>query len=491
MEDSASTPPAASTATPASTSATPAAPGQLDKKQTRKAVEALLAHSRSRKNANGLLLNENENFFLMVVLWKIPSKELRLRLSLPHGIRSDLADICLFTKDEPNVTPEKTEQFYKKLLKKHGIKTISQIIPLRTLKKEYKAYEAKLRLLGSFDLFLSDARIRRLLPSHLGRHFYKRKKVPIPVNLKAKNLSKEINSSIGGTVLNISKSGSCSTIRIGHTGMQVQHITENIVAVTKKLSQKLPEKWESVKLLYVKTERSVALPIFSSFVSSWDEAKGMNISSLKKQEAKKLQKQKEHKKKQKEKKRNRKPMKRDRKSTSALPTEETAPKTCGSPVKGPGPQKKKTPQPKKKETCRIKAQNKVHVESEEEIPLLVPIGETPAKENVEVQKHATGEKSPVKSPGSNPPRGKKRKAFPALEMPKAPEPKTPGKGPGKKPKVKEEVEKQRNSPLGKKDPKQTPKKPEAKFFTTANKSAKKASHTPKQWSQKPKVPQPT
>ena len=47
--------------------------------------------------------------------------------SLPHGIRSDLADICLFTKDEPNVTPEKTECFYKKLLNSHGVKTISQV----------------------------------------------------------------------------------------------------------------------------------------------------------------------------------------------------------------------------------------------------------------------------------------------------------------------------------------------------------------------------
>lgn len=47
--------------------------------------------------------------------------------SLPHSIRSDLADICLFTKDNPNVTPEKTEHFYKKLLNKHGIKTISQV----------------------------------------------------------------------------------------------------------------------------------------------------------------------------------------------------------------------------------------------------------------------------------------------------------------------------------------------------------------------------
>lgn len=42
------------------------------------------------------------------------------------------------------------------------------------------------------------------------------------------------------------------------------------------------QKWESVKLLYVKTEKSVALPIFSSFVSSQDEAKGVCTPSQKK-----------------------------------------------------------------------------------------------------------------------------------------------------------------------------------------------------------------
>ncbi|XP_014648921.1 PREDICTED: ribosomal L1 domain-containing protein 1 [Ceratotherium simum simum] len=492
MEALASTAPSSSTATSAATPATPAVLEQLDKEQIKKAVDALLAHSKSRKNANGLLLNENENFFLMVVLWKIPSKELRVKLALPHGIRSDLADICLFTKDEPNVTPEKTERFYKKLLNKHGIKTISQIIPFRTLKKEYKAYEAKLRLLGSFDLFLTDARIRRLLPSHLGRHFYNRKKVPIPVNLLAKNLSREINESIGGTVLNISKSGSCSTIRIGHTGMQVQHIMENVVAVAKRLSQKLPEKWESVKLLYVKTEKSVALPIFSSFVSSQDDAKGVRTPSQKKKEAKKKQRQKEYLDKRRENKRKKRLLKlAEKKAKPAPAARQAAPTTNGAPAKGPAPWKAGTPARKKKQTSGGKAQVKVQDESEEEIPVLVPLGETPAKENVEIQKYATVKKSPKKSPGPSTAHGKKRKAFPALETPKAAEPETPGKGPGKKPRIKEEVEKERNSSLGKKDPRPTPKKPEAKFFTTAGKSARKAAHTPKQWPKKPRVPQST
>uniref|UniRef100_A0A2K5QG17 Ribosomal L1 domain-containing protein 1 n=1 Tax=Cebus imitator TaxID=2715852 RepID=A0A2K5QG17_CEBIM len=435
MEDSASTPLSSSAANATSTS-TPAAPTarkQLDKEQVRKALDALLTHCKSRKNNYGLLLNENENLFLMVVLWKIPSKELRLWFST--------------FADEPNSTPEKTEQFYRKLLNKHGIKTISQIIPFQTLKKEYKPFEAKLRLLSTFDFFLTDARIRRLLPSLIGRHFYQRKKVPVSVNLLSKNLSREINDYIGGTVLNISKSGSCSAIRIGHVGMQIEHIIENIVAVTKGLSEKLPEKWESVKLLFVKTEKSAALPIFSSFVSNWDEAT------------------------------------------------------------------KKSMLNKKKKVSRILNTHRMNNQGDRDHP--GQHGETPSLlkmqklaehgelvsgfvvffyvilSSSQIQKHATGKKSPTKSPIPSTPRGKKRKALPASETPKAAESETPKKGPRKKPKIKEEAVKEKNPSLGKKDVRQTPKKPEAKFFTTPSKSARKASHTPKKRPKKTKVPRST
>ncbi|XP_017746183.1 PREDICTED: ribosomal L1 domain-containing protein 1 [Rhinopithecus bieti] len=487
MEDSASAAPSSSvaTATSASTPGTPTAQKQLDKEQVRKAVDALLTHCKSRKNNYGLLLNESENLFLMVVLWKIPSKELRVRLTLPHSIRSDSEDICLFTKDEPNSTPEKTEQFYRKLLNKHGIKTISQIISLQTLKKEYKSYEAKLRLLSSFDFFITDARIRRLLPSLIGRHFYQRKKVPVSVNLLSKNLSREINDCVGGTVLNISKSGSCSAIRIGHIGMQIEHIIENIVAVTKGLSEKLPEKWESVKLLFVKTDKSAALPIFSSFVSNWDEATKRSMLNKRKKEARRKRRERNF-----EKQKERKKKRQARKSASVLSKDDVAPESGDTTVKKPESRKEQTPEHGKKKRGRGKAQVKATDESEDEIPQLVPIGKTtPANENVEIQKHATGKKSPTKSPNPSTPRGKKRKTLPTSETPKAAE--TPGKGPGKKRKIKEEAVKEKNPSLGKKDARQTPKKPEAKFFTTLSKSVRKASHTPKKWPKKPKVPQST
>uniref|UniRef100_A0A2K5LMU1 Ribosomal L1 domain-containing protein 1 n=1 Tax=Cercocebus atys TaxID=9531 RepID=A0A2K5LMU1_CERAT len=436
MEDSASAPPSssASTATSASTPGAPTARKQLDKEQVRKAVDALLTHCQSRKNNYGLLLNESENLFLMVVLWKIPSKELRVRLTLPHSIRSDSEDICLFTKDEPNSTPEKTEQFYRKLLNKHGIKTISQIISLQTLKKEYKSYEAKLRLLSSFDFFLTDARIRRLLPSLIGRHFYQRKKVPVSVNLLSKNLSREINDCVGGTVLNISKSGSCSAIRIGHIGMQIEHIIENIVAVTKGLSEKLPEKWESVKLLFVKTDKSAALPIFSSFVSNWDEATKRSMLNKRKKARRKRRERNFEKQKERKKKR------QARKSASVLSKDDVAPESGDTTVKKPESKKEQTPEHGKKKRGRGKAQVKATDESEDEIPQLVPIGKTtPANENVEIQKHATGKTVSNKDT----PRGEEKKGLARSETPKA--------GPGEEAKqIQEEAVKEKNPSTGEK-----------------------------------------
>lgn len=100
-------------------------------------------------------------------------------------------------------------------------------------------------------------------------------------------------------------------------------------------------------------------------------------------------------------------------------------------LQDPEPQKKETPEFEMKETCRVKVQNRVQDKSEEAIPLLVPTGKSPTKENVEIQKHATGKKSPRKGPGLNTYHAKKRKVFTALETLKGTERKTPGKGPGK------------------------------------------------------------
>uniref|UniRef100_A0A8D2PD35 Ribosomal L1 domain-containing protein 1 n=1 Tax=Zosterops lateralis melanops TaxID=1220523 RepID=A0A8D2PD35_ZOSLA len=236
---------------------------------------------RKKNKGDALLLNEGESVHLLVTVWKVPQEAKVIRIPLPHGPRPETAEVCLFTKDEPNLSAEQTENLYKKLLLRSGVRTISRVICYKTLKKEYKMFEAKRRLLNSFDLFLSDDRIRRLLPSHLGKHFYEKKKAPLSVNLKAKDLAKELEKHIQGTVLPVNNKG---TTRIGHTGMKVDEILENIIAAAKVIGEKLPKKWKNVKILHLKTLKSVALPIFTANISNLDELD--KEPSLKKNEVK-------------------------------------------------------------------------------------------------------------------------------------------------------------------------------------------------------------
>nr|XP_008119874.1 PREDICTED: ribosomal L1 domain-containing protein 1 [Anolis carolinensis] len=238
---------------------------QPDPQQIKKAALALLAHSKSKKNkAEKLLLNEDRNLFLMITVWKIPPREQVVKIPLPHNIQPATAEVCLFTKDEPDSTAEQTENLYKKLLSQHGITSVTEVISYKTLKKEYKPFEAKRRLLGRFALFLADDRIRRLLPSHIGKHFYRSKKAPLSVNLRSKNLAKEINKHIQGTTLPVTNKGCCYSVRIGHTGMEAGQISENVIAAANAIAAKAPQIWRSVKILHLKTEKSVALPVFTS-----------------------------------------------------------------------------------------------------------------------------------------------------------------------------------------------------------------------------------
>ncbi|XP_074052565.1 LOW QUALITY PROTEIN: ribosomal L1 domain-containing protein 1-like [Macrotis lagotis] len=349
-----------------------AEPQLVPHQQIKKAIEALMKYRKDEQNANVLLLNENENVFLMVTLWKIPPNGKEIRIPLPHGIRPDTKEVCLFTKDESNLTSEQTENFYKQLLKKKGITSITEVIPYKRLKQEYKPYEAKRRLLGSYDLFLADQRIRRLLPSHIGKHFYRRKKVPLSVDLTTKNLSEHINRIIQGTSLSVTNHGCCNTSRVGHTGMPVDHLVENIVAAIDVISKKLPEKWESVKLLHLKTEKSLSLPIFSSFVSHLDSQKRKKLKQGKKV------------------------------ATKAAQTAVKSKSKC--PLDGP--------------ELEAEKEDKAEPDFEDEIPQLVPIQATPQKcpKKAALKKESTGESLSAETPQAKTRLGK-RKASKALETP--------------------------------------------------------------------------
>ncbi|NWU42612.1 RL1D1 protein, partial [Hylia prasina] len=433
--------------------------------QVKKAVEALVAFARRKAKGDALLLNENESVHLLVTVWKVPQVSKVIRIPLPHGIRPETTEVCLFTKDEPNLSAEQTENLYKKLLLRNGIRSISQIISYKTLKKEYKMFEAKRRLLNSFDLFLSDDRIRRLLPSHLGKHFYEKKKAPLSVNLKAKDLAKELEKHIQGTILPVNNKGCCYTTRIGHTGMKVDEILENIIEAAKVIGNKLPKKWKNVKILHLKTLKSVALPIFTANISNLDELDKQ--PSIKKTEVKKAKPKKV-----------KTTAKKLKSSQVTVTTESKAAAGAQEPVI-----KEKVEVVQEPGDC-----------DDEEIPQLVPIQTASSADLKKME--PSPEKGDNLGKKTKTPLRKRKKPSLVVDTPKSKAEVTEERA-NLQTSSKEKKAKQVSEPkegIKEKDTKKTPKKPEAKSFATPKagksiQSARKSSRAARQAPKKVRVPQ--
>ena len=117
---------------------------------------------------------------------------------------------------------------FKDLISSQGVE-VSSVIPLRELKVEYKAFEAKTALCHRHEAFLADEKILRLLPKFLGKAFYARRKFPLPINLTSKNLSKDVEKALRTVVVPLSNKGTCSMLRIGNTSMKPSHLVDNIL----------------------------------------------------------------------------------------------------------------------------------------------------------------------------------------------------------------------------------------------------------------------
>ncbi|XP_061561944.1 ribosomal L1 domain-containing protein 1 isoform X2 [Phycodurus eques] len=240
---------------------------ELDRSQVKKAVLALQAYLKTKSAGKKLFKDDSQKISLLFTLWRIPKEAQTIRIPLPHGQRTASEEVCLFTRDEPQMTADQTERFYKKLMTERGVKNVTEIIPFKVLKTEYKPFEAKRRLLGNFDMFLSDDRIRRRLPSHIGKHFYERKKEPLSVNLQSKDLARNIQKLVQGTSVRVNNKGSCCMARVGHSGMTADELTENIEAAVQTVAGKIRMKGPVLKIVHLKSEKSVALPIYTSDLS--------------------------------------------------------------------------------------------------------------------------------------------------------------------------------------------------------------------------------
>ncbi|GAB4859112.1 hypothetical protein Ancab_010577 [Ancistrocladus abbreviatus] len=157
-----------------------------------KAVKALLKwKSLKSKDQKPQLLPSDEFLYLVLTPKKVPPKGRTnpYKIPLPHPLHSPHEfELCHFIDDRHG---HLTSKDVKEKIASEGI-PISKIIKLSKLKSNYKPFEAKRKLCDSYDMFFADKRVTSLLPKLLGKHFYKKWKITVLVELGHRNWKEQI-----------------------------------------------------------------------------------------------------------------------------------------------------------------------------------------------------------------------------------------------------------------------------------------------------------
>ncbi|XP_009770502.1 putative ribosome biogenesis protein C8F11.04 [Nicotiana tabacum] len=229
-----------------------------------KAVSALLKWKESQsKLQKAQLLPQDDFIYLNLTLKKIPPKPRTnaFRIPFPNPIHDpSSSELCLIIDDRPN--SKLTSDAAKKIIKSQNI-PISKVIKLSKLKTNYKPFEAKRKLCDSYDLFLVDRRIVHLLPKLLGKQFFKKKKLPLPLDLTHKNWKEQVERACGSGLFYL-RTGTCCVMRVGKVSMESEQIVENVVEAIKGVVQVVPKKWGGVRSLHLRLSDSLALPLYQA-----------------------------------------------------------------------------------------------------------------------------------------------------------------------------------------------------------------------------------
>lgn len=183
------------------------------------------------------------------------------RIGLPHTLYplGEGHEVCLIVKDDVKGEPGHKEA--KERIAQEEGSGVTKVVGVSKLKAKYGPHEAKRQLCGSYDLFLADDRIICMLPKLLGKTFFKKRKHPIPVDLRGKNWGDKIRQACDSTYLYIG-GGACSVVRAARSSQTEEEIVENVMAVIEGVAAKVPKKWKNIQSLHLKTTDSLALPLY-------------------------------------------------------------------------------------------------------------------------------------------------------------------------------------------------------------------------------------
>lgn len=132
---------------------------------------------------------------------------------------------------------------------------------MRQLRVEYDQFELKRRLLTQHDFIMVDTRVLSHVSHILGKMFFKKHNMLIPLRLNEKDLKKSIDVGLRTVMLRLNE-GPTSSILVGHTGMSRQKLKDNLLSLVQQLRDKYPGGEANIRSIAIKLPLSLALPIY-------------------------------------------------------------------------------------------------------------------------------------------------------------------------------------------------------------------------------------
>lgn len=264
---------------------------------TEAAVKQYLEYLNKESETKKELFQEAKKGSLQFSLNKIPNFEndKRVICKLPNAINKadQELQICLIVKDiDPkNRDYDNTLRKYKQMVEDEKLTdVITQIIPIKQLKLEFRHFEAKRKLCTSFDMFLSDKCLHEILfsGSKLGKEFKKRKRMPVEIDMD-KPIKAQIDNILHSTTITLTGKGPILDVNTFLSTHTVKEACENISAVRKELVKHLPGGESNIKSIYIKSTDQIAVPIYQTDVQAVKKVKvENNMTPAKVNKAKKL-----------------------------------------------------------------------------------------------------------------------------------------------------------------------------------------------------------
>ena len=101
------------------------------------------------------------------------------------------------------------------------------------LKRHYKQFTDRRKLVKDYDAFIADLRIYKMLPEVLGKEFYSKKKYPCPVKLhgyeKSSELEAVLNKCAESTFFSLGN-GPNYSVKVGRTFQNSKDIAKNCLS---------------------------------------------------------------------------------------------------------------------------------------------------------------------------------------------------------------------------------------------------------------------